>query len=789
MDAVLVVQQITEQSKLTQIEQAIENSQTDTVSGNAADAGSQAGNTVSDNAISASAITNETLTFDIAILDSEGNEIQPDTTKGEVRVTFANVEVTDAKGDEKDVEVFHVDDELKTAEPVTAIQVDAEKQEVEIAAEHFSMYTIVIHYDLSDNLGRKVGDKITKFEYKWGDDGADDAADHLYYWDKFFSADATTYNPSLATTSMAMTQACSGAGEGNTDPIKWSKNGIAALKAMGFTKTASNATNSRPGLDTIGITSGYKMIDTYTMDANGKPTNTKAKENIPLIMVGIRGSNYQGEWGGNFNLNAADISASENDHNGFYIASQQVIEYLDQYIKDNPELAGASEIKIWITGFSRAAATTNMTAARIDREIGQSDIVKSEEAHNIAVKLKSNTNLYAYTFETPSGGVRENRLEDDNATDFYKSKPIYSNIHNVINPADLVPMVAPEEWGFGQYGINHYLPTAENHSNYKKLVDVMWSYNRGRLESYKMNRFTNVYLSLNPFKLTYNEYNIPSVGIFMNAFVENLANNVVKSRTDMGTDTAQTSYQASLREVFKQLMTDESIIKNKAEFTKWLISIGVHMIMTTDGHNCIKAILRGDKATLKAKMPGIMVDAAKLVGIPLTMQKAQAVVEATDGATDLVYYLFSTDFNKMATLIWNEMTWSCIETAHSMTLEKMWLESMDENYHSEGGGTTLDNRATMLSGEYRIVRIYSSEKFKNILIEKIKVDAGGNETKLVEWNGDAAPELLDESEGYGQIVDDEYTRTFYMPIDQNYRLSIGGEEQSSGFNQIYGAGV
>ncbi|MDO5574898.1 MAG: fibronectin type III domain-containing protein [bacterium] len=781
MDAVLDVQQIIEQGKLTQIEQAIENSQNDTAFGNAADAGSQSGNTVSDNAISASTIANETLTFNITILDSEGNEIQPDTTKGEVKVTFANVEVTDAEGNEKDVEVFHIDDELKTAEPVAAVQVDAGKQEVEIAAEHFSVYVVVIG-DMS-RINQKITE-VTKFQYKWGDDGADDATDYLYYWDKFFSAPATTYNPSLATTSMAMTQACSGAGEGNIDPRKWAKNGIDVLQRMGFQDVTSNASEKGPELDSIGITIGYKLVDEYELDADGKPTQTikSGRENIPIIMVGIRGSNYQGEWGGNFYVNGdhADYSDSETDHKGFYVASTKVIDYVQNYIATNDALKDKNEIKLWITGFSRAAATSNLTAARIDREISNisgSLGATNQNAYYIAEKIngktlnKGNVNLYAYTFETPSGGIDTNRLVTNS---YYEKKEIYNNIHNVINPADLVPMVAPEEWGFGQYGVNHYLPTKENHYDYQNLTAHMLKYKRGRMINENIDHFKNYRFYGIPLL---NEQNIPSLGIFMQAFVENLANNAVKSRANMSAELPNkpgVSFQGSLRELVKLMMVgDDALLKSKLDMIKWLQYVG-ESFLTKEGWPALSAILRGDTATYKKLLPPLLIAAAKKCGFVLTQQKAEQLIDSTDGITDLLYYLVFTDISKLVTLILNEANYSVIEAAHSMTMSKLWLESMDPFYDqesNEGGATHIDYKTVMLSGEYRVIRVSTKDdkEIKKINVKLVKLDANGNEAGTYTVGSTTSEE---QEDGFGTIIDDYSMITVYAPMNQSYKLII-----------------
>lgn len=85
----------------------------------------------------------ETCSFDIKVLDAQGNELQPDTSKGEVTVRFCNIEAVNTADAEQSVEVFHVDDALENAQPVSS-EVKEEQQTVEITAEHFSIYTIAL---------------------------------------------------------------------------------------------------------------------------------------------------------------------------------------------------------------------------------------------------------------------------------------------------------------------------------------------------------------------------------------------------------------------------------------------------------------------------------------------------------------------------------------------------------------------------------------------------------------------------------------------------------------------
>ena len=61
--------------------------------------------------------------------------------------------------------------------------------------------------------------------------------------------------------------------------------------------------------------------------------------------------------------------------------------------------------------------------------------------------------MYAYCFEPPLGV----EMNLDNAR-----IDLYHGIHNLVNYNDFVPLVAPFEWGFVRYGVDHYYPDRLN---------------------------------------------------------------------------------------------------------------------------------------------------------------------------------------------------------------------------------------------------------------------------------------------------------------------------------------
>ncbi|SMC79042.1 repeat domain (List_Bact_rpt), partial [Oscillospiraceae bacterium] len=77
-----------------------------------------------------------TMTFDITIYDSEGNEIEPDTEAGSVYVSFTDSLVADSN---LDVDIYHITDE----DEAIALDVNVEDELVVAETDGFSYYTLV----------------------------------------------------------------------------------------------------------------------------------------------------------------------------------------------------------------------------------------------------------------------------------------------------------------------------------------------------------------------------------------------------------------------------------------------------------------------------------------------------------------------------------------------------------------------------------------------------------------------------------------------------------------------
>ena len=237
-----------------------------------------------------------------------------------------------------------------------------------------------------------------------------------FIWDEAHFQNSTSYyNAGLATLTLSF--AMSSFASPGEDITGQAKNAIDFLSQIGFEDIETNHYYiTEPHKDSIGVIAAHKYIQ-----ANG--------QSYTLIAVSTRSGGYGLEWASNFTIGAGGY------HDGFRLAAEETYSFLADYIRRH---AGSflPNTKLWITGYSRGAAVANILAAWLTNNGGISDL--TIPAHRI----------YAYTFATPQAVPTAN----------LESQPTHTNIHNIISPTDIVTWVAPREWGFGRYGINHFLP-------------------------------------------------------------------------------------------------------------------------------------------------------------------------------------------------------------------------------------------------------------------------------------------------------------------------------------------
>ena len=249
-------------------------------------------------------------------------------------------------------------------------------------------------------------------------------AKYTYDYDEnWFFTPSTTYQHEL--TKMSIRAAM--AGYGVLDAPHSVDTNIKYLMA-GNDKNSLEFTNYEssypdPKTNTIGYAIGSKNI------------KNSAGETCSLLMVTVRGGGYMDEWGGNFDLGTKD------EHQGFNEAALQVRDGIKKYVEKYKDKL-PYELKVWISGYSRGAATTNLVAKMLD---------------DGAIEGLTRDNIYAFCFECPQNTTK---------TQSYVESDKYKNIVSIVNSVDLVPKVAMSGFGFKRYGTVYQLPNIRALADY-----------------------------------------------------------------------------------------------------------------------------------------------------------------------------------------------------------------------------------------------------------------------------------------------------------------------------------
>ena len=216
------------------------------------------------------------------------------------------------------------------------------------------------------------------------------------YSDGFFKEDAEVYNKDLSMLSLGA--ALSATYE------EWVSDFLSTCK---FENPLLHDYDKEPTKDTLGYALAHKEID-----------------GSELFTVLIRGHEYKAEWQNNFMIGL------EGDHEGWLARSTELYSALSSYINT---YKAEKSIKLWIVGYSRAGAISNLL----------SNLILRSDGINVNPK-----NMYVYTFEAPASVCEEHVQE-------------YKNIHNIINSADIVTYIPPTQYGFNRVGVDFEIYDAD----------------------------------------------------------------------------------------------------------------------------------------------------------------------------------------------------------------------------------------------------------------------------------------------------------------------------------------
>ena len=164
------------------------------------------------------------------------------------------------------------------------------------------------------------------------------------YSDDYFTQSGYKFRDDLArmTLGLAMASFSSRDAINEGDHSRENQNFIALMKQIGFKNPQSNGDMLKPtAKDTIGVNCAYK----------------KRADGSTLIAMGIRGDVYRSEWGGNLLVGATG------DHANWSHCRDKALTFLKKYIKEN-HITG--RVKVWVSGYSRSAAVTNLVGGKLD---------------------------------------------------------------------------------------------------------------------------------------------------------------------------------------------------------------------------------------------------------------------------------------------------------------------------------------------------------------------------------------------------------------------------------------
>lgn len=298
------------------------------------------------------------------------------------------------------------------------------------------------------------------------------------YDDGWFSGDSYEYNHKLAL--LALNISMASFNSFNKDDR--SENIRAMLENCGF-KTKSYGYGTE-GYDTAAVEMARKTV-------------TKNGESCTVVIAAIRSGNYGMEWGGNMRIGSGE------NHLGFDIAKETVLNYINDYFADEKT---SGRVKLLIPGYSRGGSIANLIGAELDDGSYRKSLKKADNIKNISL---AKNDIYVYTFEAPQCTKKSGA-----------DGKIYGNIFNIMNPNDYVPKFVMKDWGFSRYGVEYYLPSAENCSNYSSYYENVCKTFDTLMEDTDKKSDSNFY----------SEEDSRSVGAMFDSLMSKLADSVFKDQ-------------------------------------------------------------------------------------------------------------------------------------------------------------------------------------------------------------------------------------------------------------------
>ena len=544
--------------------------------------------------------------------------------------------------------------------------------------------------------------------------GSEDEESYLYYSDRFFDKPSTVYDPSLATASLSFALASFASTRGSQYSHRYA-NIEEVLQKAGFQDLFVNEDyQKKPGTDSLGVVIAQKPL-------RGKT----------LLYLGIRGANYESEWASNFTIGSGEKTSY---HEGFYEASEIALKALEEYISSR---AVKGELMLWISGYSRAGATCNITAGRLDEMLlagtafpGQAVILKKED-------------LYAYCFESPRGVP----LGENN----YPKSEAFNNIFCLVNRNDPVPLVAMESLGFTRFGVEMVLPDSVTDYHFDKVLEkVKAAY--GKLRSfgdwgvYKVSDFTYKMPGTKN-KPEKNPLCNWTQGLFLEELLNNWAEAGIRSRAEYAEH-----FQGALRDLFRIVYVHKN---SSASFKDLALQLAMELLFYGESNVLVDDLLH-NPSQLKKDLKPLLHRSLLRMGIEMQVD------ELAGGLVDLLASLLET-FSRDSDLFLSCLSldnFKAIASAHYPELCLAFMRCMDPLYTRQPLQPPLD-------GSYYLLKAPGSSS--------ASVKCGQKTVALIEEGTVLKTDsLLPYGIKQGELM-------IYLPAHESYEIHLSSDQDVSLF--------
>ena len=545
--------------------------------------------------------------------------------------------------------------------------------------------------------------------------GSSEYASTYFYADEYFYGPSTEYNQKLATMSLCLALSALGseAASSDTDKNSYAKELLSELMLTDLSSTDMRA--EKPSAD-IAVIAGQKKITAPDGSA------------YTLIAAAVRGSADR-EW------ESCLTAGDSGDHEDFRDAANTILAFLAEYAA---EKGIEGDIKLWLTGYGRAAAAVNLAAGYLDADCQDADNQDADYLGMIASRGAAVTlekkDIYAYCFEAPAGTTE--REAKDSAK--------YGNIFNIIDPNDPVTKLAPAALGFRRYGVDFILPTAENrYHSYSQAVEAMKQQYRLIEGAGEYSADTFVFKRIDPIRtisdgktaVCISEEQIP-----MSAFLDDLSEKLVQGYLGRASDLA--AVEDGVKELCAVLSGDSA--KAKKVLSETFGKIGGNLGALLRDH-------AADEDGTCEKVAGYFTASLKENGIGQFDETA--VREAAKPLLKYVLACLSDHCDYFVTVVDNK---SLFLPAHAPELCLAWMRSMDENYNA-------DAVEVFSNGTYRVIR----------------VNGPVNVSVYDSWGMLAASFVDDEAQpaadgGVPAAINSDGEKLLYLPGDGDFTIELVG---------------